>query len=80
MISIFLPPAMPLRCFSASSAPRMPSWPPAGERAFERGQQADLDACCACAPAREPADDRGRDQRAQNSRILLSLMVYVSFG
>ena len=29
MISIFLPATMPLRCFTASSAPRMPSWPPA---------------------------------------------------
>ena len=31
MISIFFPATMPLRSFTASSAPRMPSWPPAAK-------------------------------------------------
>ena len=59
MISIFLPPAMPLRSFTASSAPRMPSWPPAANGPSSVASRPILTVSCAWAPA----ESSGRDRR-----------------
>src|SRR5262245_35473108 len=50
MISIFLPATMPPRCFTASSAPRMPSWPPAANGPSSVASRPILTTCC-CAVA-----------------------------
>ena len=54
MISIFLPPAIPLCCFTASSAPRMPSAPPAANGPSSVASSPIFTVCCAyAAPANE---------------------------
>src|SRR5262245_61171449 len=50
MISIFLPATIPPRCFTASSAPRMPSWPPAANGPSSVASRPILTTCC-CAVA-----------------------------
>src|SRR5262249_9592938 len=49
MISIFLPATIPLRCLTASSAPRMPSWPPAANGPSRVASRPILTTCWASA-------------------------------
>src|SRR5262249_42811947 len=50
MISIFLPATVPPRCLTASSAPRMPSWPPAANGPSSVASRPIFTVCC-CAVA-----------------------------
>ena len=59
MISIFLPPAMPLRSFTRELGAAHAVLAAGRERAFERGQQADLDGFLRLGGCRE----HGRDRR-----------------
>ncbi len=61
MISIFLPATMPLRSFTASSAPRMPSCPPAANGPSSVASRPIL--IVSCAWRRPRSDGRDRDSR-----------------
>ena len=61
MISIFLPATMPLRCFTASSAPAHAVLAARREGPFQRGEQADLDHLLRVGDSRH-GDDHRRDR------------------
>ena len=76
MISILRPATMPLRCLTASSAPRMPSGAAGRERPFERGQQADLDGRL----LRHALPATARPQRAAPSSVRTKVRLVHSHG
>jgi hypothetical protein len=73
--SIFLPATVPPRCFTASSAPRMPSWPPAANGPSSVASRPIFTVCCACALPATTASIAAPSTAAFVSRVLVDTMV-----
>ena len=79
MISIFLPATMPPRCFTASSAPRMPSWPPAANGPSSVASRPILTGCWAVAPPATTTARIAAATAAQDSCLLSDFIVSSSW-
>jgi hypothetical protein len=77
MISIFLPATVPPRCFTANSAPRMPSWPPAANGPSSVASRPILTTgCCAVAtPATTMANAAATAAAVHNIRFFGDVIV-----